>query len=67
MGVGPNFVDLVKVQLGAIFILRKDIRVGGWSRKWQFFLALCSENVLMYIVLRWVPVGGTKKPENTLT
>ena len=24
--------------LGAIFILRKDIRVGGWSRKWQFFL-----------------------------
>ena len=33
-------------KLGAIFILRKDIGVGGWSRKWQFSLTLCSENVL---------------------
>ena len=32
--------------LGAILILRKDIGVGGWSRKWQFVLTLCSENVL---------------------
>ena len=32
--------------LGAIFILRKDIGVGGLSRKWQFFLTLCSETVL---------------------
>ena len=37
---------LEKVCLGAIFILRKDIGVGGWSRKWQFSLTLCSENVL---------------------
>ena len=33
-------------RLGAIFILRKDTGVGGWSRKWQFSLTLCSENVL---------------------
>ena len=33
-------------ELGAIFILRKGIGVGGWSRKWQFPLTLCSENVL---------------------
>ena len=33
-------------ELGAIFILRKDIGVGGWFRKWQFSLTLCSENVL---------------------
>ena len=32
-----------KVCLGAIFILRKDIEVGGWSRKWQFSLTLCGE------------------------
>ena len=31
---------------GDIFILRKDIGVGGWSRNWQFSLTLCSENVL---------------------
>ena len=47
--------------LGAIFILRKDIGVGGWSRKWQFSLTLCSEKSLR----RWV--GGSKKPQNTLT
>ena len=35
-----------KTKLGAISILRKDIGVGGWSRKWQFSLTLCSENVL---------------------
>ena len=35
-----------KKMLGAIFILRKDIGVGGWSRKWHFFLTLCSKNVL---------------------
>ena len=33
-----------------IFILRKDIRVGGWSRKWQFPLNLYSENVLTQVV-----------------
>ena len=31
--------------LGAIFILRKDIGVGGWSIKWYFSFTLCSENV----------------------
>ena len=35
-----------KICLGAIFILHKDIGVGGWSRKWQFSLTLCSKNVL---------------------
>ena len=34
------------LSLGAIFILRKDIRVDWWSRKWQFSLTLSSENVL---------------------
>ena len=34
------------LNLGAIFILRKGIGVGGWSRKWQFSLTLCSKNVL---------------------
>ena len=38
--------DFLQLPLGAIFILRKDIGVGGWSRKWQFSLTLCSENVL---------------------
>ena len=47
--------------LEAIFKLRKDIEVGGWSRKWQFSLSLCSEISLP----RWV--GGSKKPQNTLT
>ena len=36
----------IKMDNGAIFILRKDVGVGGWSRKWQFSLTLCSENVL---------------------
>ena len=39
--------DHLGASLGAIFILRKDIGVGGWSRKWQFPLTLRSENVLM--------------------
>ena len=34
--------------LGAIFIHRKDIGVGGWSRKWQFSLTLWCENILTY-------------------
>ena len=46
--------------LGAIFILRKEIGVGGWSRKWQFSLYV----VKMYLH-GWV--GGSKKPQNTLT
>ena len=29
--------------------LRKDIGVGGWSRKCLFSLTLCSENVLMQV------------------
>ena len=36
----------LKYVLGAIFILRKDIGAGGWSRNGQFSLTLCSENVL---------------------
>ena len=35
--------------LGAIFILRKDIGVVGWFRKWKFSLTLCDENVLTYV------------------
>ena len=46
--------------LGTIFILRKVIGVGGWSRKWQFSLMLCSEMSLR----RWV--GGSKKPQKPL-
>ena len=34
------------LRLGAIFILRKDVGLGGWSRKGQFSLTLCSKNVL---------------------
>ena len=37
------------VMIRAIFILLKDIGVGGWSRKWQFSLTLCCENVLMQV------------------
>ena len=37
------------IHFGAIFILRKDLGVGGWSRKWHFPLTLCSENVLTYV------------------
>ena len=35
-----------KYEVGTIFILRKGIGVGWWSRKWQFSLTLCNENVL---------------------
>ena len=42
----PHIIKILFPCLGAIFILRKDIGVGGWSRKWQFSLTLCSENVL---------------------
>ena len=38
--------DIPQETLGTIFILCKDIGVGGWSRKWQFSLTLCNENVL---------------------
>ena len=41
-----QYDDRLFIELGAIFILRKDIGVGGWSRKWQFSLTLCSKNVL---------------------
>ena len=47
------------ISLGAIFILRKDIGVGGWSKKWQFSLTLCSENVY---VGRWVVQKSLKTP-----
>ena len=53
---------LMKSVIFAIFILCKDMGVGGWSRQWQFSLTLCSENVLTY---RWV--GGSKKTQDTLT
>ena len=49
------------VTYGAIFILRKEIGVGGWSRKWQFSLTLCSENVLTYIG-GWVVHKSLKTP-----
>ena len=52
----PNFQQV----LGAIFILRKDIGVGGLSRKWQFSLTLCSENVLN--VGGWVVQKRLKTP-----
>ena len=39
------YVIVIPLCLGAIFILCKDIGVGWWSRKWQFSLTLCSENV----------------------
>ena len=35
--------------LGTIFILRKDLGVGGWFRKRQFSLTLCNENVLTLV------------------
>ena len=35
--------------LGAVFILRKDIGVGGWSIKWQFPLTLWGGRLLMDI------------------
>ena len=35
--------------LGSIYILCKDIEVGRLFRKWQFPLALCTENALTYL------------------
>ena len=34
---------------GTIYLLREDIGVGRWLLKLQFFLTLCTENVLMYL------------------
>ena len=50
---------LVRLILGAIFMLRKDLGVGGWSIKWLYSLPLFSENVL-------TGVGGLEKAKNTL-
>ena len=64
---GRNFVSgadgsgVVLSKEPSLYVLRKNIEVGGWSRKWQFFLTLCYENVLS----KWV--GGSKKPQKTLT
>ena len=41
-----KLIILPTSSLGAIFILRKDVGLGGWFRKWQFSLTLCSKNVL---------------------
>ena len=35
-GAKYNTSWILIILLGTIFILRKDIGVGGWSRKWQF-------------------------------
>ena len=55
-----NLQEQVKKALGAIFILRKGIGVGGPEN---------SNFSLRYVVKmslrRWV--GGSKKPQNTLT
>ena len=47
-----TYVSIKKVKrksaptLGTIYILRKNIGVGWWFRKWEFSLTLCTENVL---------------------
>ena len=41
-------------------MLRKDIGVGGWSKKWQFSLTLCSENA--QYVGGWVVQKSLKTP-----
>ena len=51
---------LTFIDLGAIFVLRKDIGVGGWSRKLRFFLIYV---VKMYLH-RWV--GGSKSLKTSL-
>ena len=48
------------VYIGAIFILCKDLGVGGWSRKWQFSLTLCSEKCPY--VGGWVVQKSLKTP-----
>ena len=40
-------------------MLRKDIEVGRWSRKWHFSLTLCSENLLKD---GWVVQKSLKTP-----
>ena len=50
-------VKQILTYLGAIFIIRKDIGVGGRSRKWQFSLTLCSDLSLR----RWVVVKKSLK------
>ena len=52
--------ESIFIILGTIFILRKDLGVGGWSRKWQFFITLCTENVITY------GMGGSKKAKTPL-
>ena len=51
---------MAHVTLGAIFILRKDIGVGG-PENGNFPLL----DVVKMSLHRWV--GGSKKPQNTLT
>ena len=46
MPITPPILSEIRKKNWMVFISRKDIGVGGWSRKWQFFLTLCSENVL---------------------
>ena len=41
-------------------MLRKDIGVGGWPRKWQLFLTLSSESVLTWV--GWVVQKSLKTP-----
>ena len=45
VGIGP-LSKILAVKGHRHLILRKDIGAGGWSRKWQISLTLCSENVL---------------------
>ena len=56
--VGPKSL---KMFLGAIFILRKDLEVGGGSENGNFPLLYAMK---MPLRTRWV--GGSKKPPNTL-
>ena len=45
--IQPTLSFLISVQHNLIiYVLRKDIGVGGWFRKWQFPHTLCNENVL---------------------
>ena len=46
--VGDIIIGPTRKSLGSIFILRKDIGVGGWSRKWQFSLTSCSIKMALY-------------------
>ena len=46
LSLETNFIIFSLSYLGAIFILHKEIGVGGWSRKCQFSLTLCSKDIL---------------------